>query len=72
MLFDFIVKGIGQDELTLLSMSPTAGTKEEPKEIDKAQTVFTATFNLNAVIGDAVAYFGAPVEGEAYTKIAKS
>lgn len=68
MLFDFIVKGIGQDELTLLSMSPTAGTKEEPKEIDKAQTVFTATFNLNAVIGDAVAYFGAPVEGEAYTK----
>ena len=68
LLFDFIVKGIGQDELTLLSMSPTAGTKEEPKEIDKAQTVFTATFNLNAVIGDAVAYFGAPVEGEAYTK----
>lgn len=68
MLFDFIVKGIGQDELTLLSMSPTAGTKEEPKEIDKAQTVFTATFNLNAVIGDAVAYFGAPVEGEAYTQ----
>ena len=68
MLFDFIVKGIGQDELTLLSMSPPAGTKEEPKEIDKAQTVFTATFNLNAVIGDAVAYFGAPVEGEAYTK----
>lgn len=68
LLFDFIVKGIGQDELTLLSMSPTAGTAEEPVEIAKTQTAFTATFNLNAVIGDAVAYFGAPVENEAYTK----
>lgn len=69
MLFDFIVKGIGQDVLTLQSLTPTAGTKEEPKEIDKAQSAFTATFNLDATIDDAtVAYFGAPIEGDAYTK----
>lgn len=69
MIFDFIVKGIGQDVLTLQSLTPTAGTKEEPKEIDKAQSAFTATFNLDAAIDEAtVAYFGAPIEGDAYTK----
>lgn len=69
MIFDFIVKGIGQDVLTLQSLTPTAGTKEEPKEIDKAQSAFTATFNLNATIDEAtVAYFGAPIEEGVYTK----
>ena len=69
LIFDFIVKGIGQDELTLLSMSPTAGTKEEPKEIDKAQTVFTATFNINATVDEtAVAYFGEVLAEDNYTK----
>lgn len=69
MIFDFIVKGIGQDVLTLQSLTPTGGTQEEPVEIDKAQSAFTATFNLDAAIDEAtVAYFGAPIEGDAYTK----
>ena len=69
LLFDFIVKGIGQDILSLLSINPTGGTQEEPVEIDKAQSAFTATFNLDATIDEAtVAYFGAPVEGDTYTK----
>ena len=69
MIFDFIVKGIGVDVLTLQSVNPVAGTQEEPKEIDKTQSAFTATFNLDVTIDDAVAYFGAPAEGNnTYTK----
>ena len=69
LLFDFIVKGIGQDILSLLSINPTGGTQEEPVEIDKAQSAFTATFNLDATIDEAtVAYFGAPIEEGVYTK----
>ena len=65
LIFDFIVKGEGQDELTLLSMSPTAGTAEKPVEIAKTQTAFTATFNINVTVDEvAVAYFGeVPADG---------